>query len=160
MMVQAVVVSRNNVHDSISGQVALDLITGPIANVYGDGAYDTKDMRRCIKEKGGRPVIPPREDAALHKKEPSLAERNAALVFIKDRQAAGMSLSQARKAWKIHVGYHTRSLVECHMYRFKNAFSERLQSRKLETQTTEVFLKTKLLNQFTHIGMPDIRCVA
>jgi hypothetical protein len=46
------------------------------------------------------------------------------------------------------------------MYRFKNLFSEKLQARKFENQATEVFLKTKILNKITLIGMPNIQKIA
>jgi len=46
------------------------------------------------------------------------------------------------------------------MYRFKNSFWEKLQSRRFENQAKEVFLKTKLLNRMTAIGMPEIKKVA
>ena len=62
--------------------------------------------------------------------------------------------------WKVESGYHKRSLVETHMYRFKNLFSEKLQARKFENQATEVFLKTKILNKMTALGMPKIKKIA
>ena len=74
--------------------------------------------------------------------------------------AKGLPLQDARKAWKQSAGYHKRSLVETHMYRFKNSFWEKLQSRHFENQAKEVFLKTKLLNRMTAIGMPEIKKVA
>jgi hypothetical protein len=94
--------------------------------VLGDGAYDTKSMRKKIKERGAVPIIPSREDAIIHFKNPHLKERNEALQFIKEGLDKGLSLQDVRKTWKKSAGYHQRSLVETHMYRFKNAFSERL----------------------------------
>lgn len=158
--VHAVVISTNEMHDSHAGEKLLDLVGEDIECVLGDGAYDTKSMRKKVKERGAVPIIPPREDAIIHPKDPHLKERNEALQFIKEDLDKGLSLQDARKAWKKSAGYHQRSLVETHMYRFKNAFSEKLQSRLFENQAAEIFLKTKLLNRMTAIGMPEIKKVA
>ena len=159
-MVHAVVVSTNDMHDSHGGTQLIDLVEGDIESARGDGAYDTATMRKKIKERGAVPIIPPREDAKPHPDNPDLKERDEAIQFIEDGLAKGMTLQEARKAWKQSAGYHKRSLVETHMHRFKNAFSDKLQSRRFENQATEVFLKTKLLNRMTAIGMPEIKKVA
>jgi len=158
--VHAVVVSTNDMHDSQAGGKLLDLIDEDIGYVLGDGAYDTKSMRKKIKERGTIPIIPPREDAIIHPNNPHLKERNESLQFIKDGLDKGLSLQDARKAWKKSAGYHQRSLVETHMYRFKNTFSDKLQSRLFENQAAEIFLKTKLLNRMTAIGMPEVKKIA
>lgn len=158
--VHGVVVSTNEMHDSHAGEKLLDLVGEDIECVLGDGAYDIKSMRKKVKERGAVPIIPPREDAIIHPKDPHLKERNEALQFIKEGLDKGLSLKDARKAWKKATGYHQRSLVETHMYRFKNAFSDKLQSRLFENQAAEIFLKTKLLNRMTAIGMPEIKKVA
>lgn len=41
------------------------------------------------------------------------------------------------------------------MFRFKTIFGERVQTRRIENQFKELLLKTALLNQITHLGMPD-----
>ena len=159
-IVHAVVVSANDMHDSHGGTQLIDLVDGDIESVRGDGAYDTETMRKKIRERKAKPIIPPREDAKPHADNSDLKERDEAIQFIEDGVAKGMTLQEARKAWKQSAGYHKRSLVETHMYRFKNAFSDKLQSRRFENQATEVFLKTKLLNRMTVIGMPEIKKVA
>lgn len=156
----AVVMTENNVHDCVSGIEALNLIEGNVTSVRGDGAYDTEDMRATIQEMGATPVIPPREGAVAHPEQPNLAERNAALQFMTEKMAEGLTLIDARKAWKVSVGYHQRSKVETHMYRFKNTFGDKFQARTFENQGTEILLKTKLLNRLTRIGMPKILKVA
>lgn len=159
-MVHAVVVTTNDVHDSPAGVKVVDLIDEDIECVLGDGAYDTGVMRQKIKERGAIPIIPPRDGARIHPDTPYLKERNEAIAFIKEGLAQGLSLHDARKAWKKASRYHQRSLSETHMYRFKNAFSEKLRSRLFENQAAEIFVKTKLLNKITAIGMPNIKKVA
>src|SRR5476651_1073309 len=62
----SVVVTTNDIHDSEAGCDILDSIKGPLGQVYGDGAYDTQEFRKKVREKGGIPIIPPREDAVMH----------------------------------------------------------------------------------------------
>lgn len=119
-MVHGVVLSTNDMHDSAGGEQLIDLIEEDIDCVFGDGAYDPKKMRQKIKERGAIPIIPPREDGKIHPKDLVLKERNASLQRIKDLMEKGLTLKEARKAWKVESGYHKRSLVETHMYRFKN----------------------------------------
>ena len=156
----SVVVTTNDVHDSEAGCDLLDIIKDPLGKVYGDGAYDTQAFRRKVHEKGGIPIIPPREDAILHLDKEDLEERNKAIEHIINRQNEGNSLKEARKDWKVYSGYHQRSKAETHMFRFKVIFGDKCQSRDFDNQATEIFIKSNLLNRFTRIGMPNIQKVA
>lgn len=156
----SVVVTTNNVHDSEAGCDLLGSIEGPLSKVYGDGAYDTQAFRKKIHEKGGIPIIPPREDGVIHPAKADLEERNKALEHIQNRQNEGDSLKKARKDWKVYSGYHQRSKAETHMFRFKVTFGDKCQSRDFDNQATEIFIKSNLLNRFTRIGMPNIKKVA
>jgi hypothetical protein len=160
MEVHAVTLSTNDVHDSDKVEEMLDSVTTPIASVRGDGAYDMEKTYACIRQKTAKSTIPPREDAVIHSDNPNLAERNQVLRFINDKMAEGMTKEEARAAWKRESGYHQRSKVETHMFRFKNTFSGRLQARSIERQKTEILLKTKMLNRLTRIGLPKIQKIA
>ena len=65
-----------------------------------------------------------------------------------------------RDAWKQEVNYHRRSLAETMMFRQKTLFGDRLSSRKMTTQTTEVRIRCAALNRMTHLGMPESYCYA
>ena len=41
------------------------------------------------------------------------------------------------------------------MYRLKTIFTGEVCARKLETQTTELMIECKALNQMTQLGMPE-----
>ena len=41
------------------------------------------------------------------------------------------------------------------MFRIKNAFGEKLKNRLLAAQQTEAAIRTKILNHFTQLGMPE-----
>jgi hypothetical protein len=60
-----------------------------------------------------------------------------------------------RKQWKRESDYHSRSLTETQLFRFKTIFGDRLQSRQLDNQFKELLLKSVILNRMTHLGMPD-----
>ena len=152
--VHGVVVTGNDVHDSTSGELAIDLVDQPIEDVRGDGAYDTVGMRGKIKEKGAIPIIPPREDAVAHPDKDALIERNAALSIIEEGMKNGQTQEEARRDWKEGSGYFQRSNIETQMYRLKTTFGDKLQSRKFEKQVTEVFLKTAVLNRNAGLGIP------
>jgi hypothetical protein len=41
------------------------------------------------------------------------------------------------------------------MFRFKKIFGDKLESRKQENQFQEMHIKSAILNQMTHLGMPE-----
>ena len=53
------------------------------------------------------------------------------------------------------VGYHRRSLSETAMYRMKCCFGDHLKNREIQNQRTETRLRSKILNKFTHLGLPE-----
>ena len=98
-----------------------------IGSVCADGAYDFEQCYRAIKQAGAVALIPPRPDAVMRGKSP-FEQRDENLRGIAER---------GRKQWKKVSGYHQRSLVECAFFRLKTLFSERLRSRRTDTQTAE-----------------------
>ena len=61
------------------------------------------------------------------------------------------------RSWKESIGYHRRSLSETAMYRMKCCFGDQLKNRLLGNQQTESRLRSKILNRFTHIGLPQFK---
>ena len=109
-------------------------------------AYDKQNFRRVIP-KGVKQLIPPRRDGADSKgKNEAYHQRDPAIRRIKDI---------GRTQWKIEIGYHIRSKSEVNMYRYKRAFGEKMSSRKMDFEKTEVMIKSKILNQFVELGMPN-----
>ena len=62
--------------------------------------------------------------------------------------------------WKEQSGYHSRSLAETAMFRFKTIFDPQQYSRRFETQKTEVAIRVACLNIMTGLGMPVCKKVA
>jgi hypothetical protein len=123
-------------------------IDPPVAKLYGDGAYDKWKLYDVLEREEILPVIPPRLTASI-KKHGNCAGKPLA----RDEALRGIR-RLGRRRWKQEVGYHRRSLVETSMSRLKRAFGSRLKNKRCENQKTEARLRCKLLNRFTHLGLP------
>ena len=103
---------------------------------YGDGAYDQEPFYKGLNKQRIKGIVPPRRKGRLcdTSKKPWMQDRNDAL-----RAITGLGNDdEARKLWKILAGYHTRSLGETAMSRFKR-----------------IFAKLTALNKMTSLGMPQ-----
>ena len=116
-----------------------------VERVYGDGAFDARQCYRAIYKKGARAIIPPRRGSTLWEDE-YLKDRNSNLRGVR---------KHGLKGWKIVSGYHKRSLVETTFFRLKTIFSDKLRSRRDDTQSTEAMVRCAALNRMTELGMPD-----
>jgi hypothetical protein len=123
----------------------LDQTEQAVKAVYADGAYDYKVCYRAIFERGGEAIIPPKQRGVLHKQE-WMAGRNR---NIKQMRRVGLD------KWKRKSGYHRRSLVEAAFYRLKKIFTDKLRSKRTESQDAEMMIRCEALNRMTSLGMPD-----
>lgn len=141
--------TKSNVHDSVKTKTLLDQ-AGKIASVTGDKGYDNKNAYDPIAAMKARAIIPPRSGGALKLKNVTWGdvERNR---ILKENHLLG------KKSWKKASRYSLRSLVETAIYRYKTQLGASLHSRKMERQVTEVRIGAKILNTFTHLGMPKYR---
>lgn len=129
----------------------LTQIDPPVAKLYGDGAYDKWKLYGVLEREEIMPVIPPRRTAAIKK------HGNCAGPPLPRDEAIRGIRRLGRRRWKQVAGYHRRSLVETSMSRLKRAFGSRLKNKRFENQKTEARLRCKLLNRFTHLGLPQFR---
>lgn len=146
--VVAMELTEDKYHDS---QAVPALMAGleNLGNVYGDGAYPTKDSLDAITKAGGHAIIPPRSGTCIVRKNPSPGEEQRNRL-VRERRSRG-----GKKAWKKNSGYHRRSLVETHMFRLKTILGGRLRTRKMENQKLEATLMAAILNKMTALGMPQ-----
>ncbi len=145
----AAVVSTNNFTD---GQVLPDLlaqVADDLKQVSGDGGYDKRNCYDAIGERGARAAIPPRKNAKIWQHGNSREERLARDENVRACRQKG------RAAWKRESGYHRRSLAETQMFRLKTIFGERVSARSFEGQATQLLVRCAVLNQMTHLGMPE-----
>jgi transposase len=126
----------------------LDQISGPIASVTADGAYDGEPVYRIIAQRdpAAAVIIPPRSTAVPSgKAETAPTQRDRHLQMIQER---------GRLGWQKAVNYGRRSLGEVAMMRYKTVIGRRLHARTLPTQKAEAAAGCKVLNVMTRLGMP------
>lgn len=120
--------------------------------VYGDGAYDQELFYEPLYQRGIRTLVPPRRRGRLRDLtiKPWMRDRNEAICTI-----TGLGRDdEARKTWKQLAGYHTRSLAETAMSRFKRFFGGDFRSQELKRQKAELYAKSIAMNRMTRLGMP------
>ena len=147
--IEAEVLTENCGHDADQVEELLEQIDSPINSFAGDGAYDQWKVYETLGADEIEPIIPPRRNAKIkqhgNSSQPPL-ERDEAIREIR---------RVGRKRWKEDVGYHRRSLAETAMYRMKCCFGGNVKNRILENQQAEARLRCKILNRFTHLGLPQ-----
>jgi len=134
----------------------LEQITGPIASVIADGAYDGEPTYRAVAERQPNPpaavVIPPRATAVASPTAGTApTQRDRHIRTIQDR---------GRMGWQKAVGYGRRSLGETAVFRYKAIIGRRLRARTLPSQKTEAKVGCSVLNRMARLGMPVSQRIA
>lgn len=142
--------SGNNVSDGEMFARMIEQTDEEIEQVSLDGAYDRKKVYQALTDKQiKKAAIPPRKGAKIWKHGNRSGER-----LVRDENLRHIRRS-GRAKWKRESNYHRRSLAETAMFRYKTIFTDKLESRKQENQFQEMHIKSGVLNQMTHLGMPD-----
>ena len=144
----------------------LSQIKHPLQRVWGDGAYDDRKLYKDLYQRKIYPVIPPSVNATesysykqrafmgrrrpLIYRHPELEPRDEAIRFIQQFS----NKHHGKQVWKQQSGYYLRSLVEMTFMRFKRQLGDKLRSRKLSHQQTEIKLKCAILNKMLDVGIP------
>jgi len=145
----SVVTSTNDVSDAEALPDLLQEVPGEIQQVSADGAYDQRKCYETLNQHRARAAIPPRKGAKIWNRANSHTERHVRDENLRRIRQVG------RQQWKRESHYHRRSLAETTVFRFKTIFGERLQTRQIDNQFKELMLKSAILNQMTHLGMPE-----
>jgi hypothetical protein len=140
----ATVNSHPDLHDGKCVEEMLEQIDSPIAEFRGDGAYDCHSSYKPLSERAARAIVPPKKNAVITN-DPIKRWRDENLRIV---QELGM------EQWKKLTAYHFRNLVENAIFRLKTIFSERLRSRRIQTQSCEMRIRCAVLNRMTSLGMP------
>ncbi len=129
----------------------LGQLSGPLASVTADGAYDGEPTYRAVAEHQPDPpvavVIPPRSTAVPgpNADTPTPSQRDGHIRTIRDT---------GRMAWQEATGYGRRSHAETTMFRYKAIIGSSLRARTLPAQKTETKVGCSVLNRMTSLGMP------
>ncbi len=144
--IEACVLTGNGVHDNQVLPDLLNQIPSAIAQVTGDGSYDTHSAYEAAIARGANPCFPPRKNASRQKAvDEAWRRRNHAISQVHYRGLA---------YWKKKNNYHRRSLAETAMFRFKQLMGERIQARSPKCQAREIGIKCLIINKMNALGMP------
>lgn len=141
--------TQNSCDDGSQVDPLLDQSPNPVRRFYGDGAYDKWKVYETLDERGTKAIVPPQRNAKVKQHGNSKCRPLSRDVAIRAIRRKG------RRHWKESVGYHRRSLSETAMYRMKCCFGDHLKNRLLPNQRVETRLRSKILNKFTHLGLPQ-----
>ncbi len=141
--------STNNVTDAQMLPELLTDVDDEVAQASADGAYDQQPCYEAIRRCQARAAIPPRKGVRIWQHGNTKAERH-----VRDGNLRQIRLV-SKRAWKQAINYHQCSLVETTVFRYKVTFGAQLQTRKIENQCNEMFIKCKVLNRMLHLDKPQ-----
>lgn len=147
--IEAETLTENGCDDAGQVDALLDQVTGKINGFYGDGAYDKWKVYETLKNRRIKAIVPPQRNAKIK------CHGNASGHPLSRDVAIRAIRHGGRRRWKESVGYHRRSLSETAMYRMKCCFGDHLKNREIGNQRTETRLRSKILNKFTSLGLPE-----
>lgn len=146
--------------ESDTGQVGklLEGIEEPIAEMIGDGGYDSPSTyealeiheKRCNQNRAILAIIPP-NTGFQEARETDAAQRLGNIHLIEDK---------GKLSWQNQMDYGRRARVENTMHRYKAIIGNKLRSKNLENQNTEIQIGVQILNRMAQLGMPKARKVA
>ena len=148
--IMAAELSTNDVDDGSQVGPLLDQVTGPVASLTGDGAYDRDDVYGAVAERhpGAAVVVPPRATAV-----PSETANTAPTQ--RDRHLQQIA-ERGRLGWQKRSGYTRRALVEAAISRYKRVIGDALRSRTHHRQATEIAVAANALNRMLEFGRPRL----
>jgi len=146
--------------ESDTGQVGelLEGIEEPITEMMGDGGYDSPStyksleihQKRCNQNRPIQAIIPP-NTGFQESKETDSVQRLSNIRLIEDK---------GKLSWQNQMDYGRRSRVENTMHRYKAIIGNKLRSKNLENQNTEIQIGAQILNRMSQLGMPKARKAA
>ena len=141
--------TTNDVDDGAQADPLLDQVTGPVASVTGDGAYDQEGVYASVA--GRHPeaavIVPPRSSAVLSADaETAPTQRDRHLQCIAEH---------GRLGWQTRSGYNKRARAEAAIGRWKQVIGDGLRSHTDERRATEVNVAVHALNRMLELGRPN-----
>ena len=127
----------------------LDQVTGPVASVTGDGAYDQDGVYTSLGERHPEAaiIVPPRSTAVPSRtaaSEPTQRDHHLQLIA-----------EQGRMGWQRASGYTKRARAETVISRFKRVIGDGLRSHTDERRATEMDVAVHVLNRMLELGRPN-----
>jgi hypothetical protein len=140
------------VQDCEGFKLLVDEISHPIKEAIGDGAFDRFSCYDVAEDNSFEMITPPQCNARTSK-ERRLNKKKGCKEAVERRDSAIKKVREVGLAeWKRQVGYHRRSLAETAVYRIKTLFGNRLTSKTIAHQQTEIAVWCRALNKMTRLG--------
>jgi hypothetical protein len=141
--------TTNDVDDGAQAVPLLEQVTGPVASVTGDGAYDQAGVYASVAERHPEAavIVPPRSSAV-----PS-ADAEAGPTQ-RDRHLQCIA-EHGRMGWQKRSGYSKRARAEAAIGRWKRVIGDGLRARTDERRATEVEVAVHALNRMLEFGRPN-----
>ena len=149
--IMAQVLTDSNVDDGSTGIGIIKGVPGGVESVIADTAYDSRPIYEAAESKGAEVIVPPARNAQTSKGRVKCKQRDRTIRRVKE-----VGLRQ----WKKDSGYHRQGRVENTFFRYKAILGDRLRSRTLVNQETEVRLACNVLNRMRQLGWPVSEKVA
>ena len=147
--IAASALTTNDVDDGAQADPLLDQVTGPVASVTGDGAYDQDGVYASVaaRHPEAAAIVPPRSSAV-----PS-ADAEAAPTQ-RDRHLHCIA-EHGRMGWQKRSGYNRRARAEAAIGRWKQVIGDGLRARTDERRATEANVAVHALNRMLEFGRPN-----
>jgi hypothetical protein len=145
----AAALTSKEVDDAAQVGPLLDQVTGSLASVIADGAYDQDGVYAEVADRHPEAavIVPPRSTAVL-------SEKAATAPTQRDRHLQCIA-ERSRMAWQKASGYNRRAKVEAAIGRWKQVIGDGLRSRTDERRVTEVNVAVHVLNRMLELGRPS-----
>lgn len=144
----AEVITGQNASDISQIEALLERIDTPMASFTGDGAYDSDETYKAVRRhsSGAKIIVPPRmrKPQDMHYGPPDQRDWHTNAIA-----------HYGRMRWQSITGYGRRAKAETSMGRYKSIIGNRLRSRKLANQQTEVILGCHILNRMLNCARPN-----
>jgi Transposase DDE domain len=134
------------VDDALTGIALTEGITGAVASLTADAAYDTIAFYAVAAARGARVVVPPAKTATALGRGPRSRARDRTIRMV---------TKIGRRQWKKASGYHRQARAENAFFRYKSIFGGALRARSPGGQVAETLVACNALNQMTDLGRPD-----
>jgi hypothetical protein len=141
--------TSKDVDDGAQADPLLDQVTGPVASVTGDGAYDQEGVYASVaaRHPEAAVIVPPRSSAVLS------ADAETAPTH-RDRHLQGIA-EHGRLGWQQRSGYNKRARAEAAIGRWKQVIGDGLRSHTDERRATEMNVAVHALNRMLEFGRPS-----
>ena len=131
--------------DATTGFGLVEHVTGDVASVTADTAYDTIAFYDAARARGATVVVPPARTASLSRRGPRSKVRDRTIRRV---QVLG------RRRWKKASGYHRQARVENAVFRYKAIIGAEMRARSAAGRQAEALLGCNILNRMTALGRP------